>query len=35
MGGLVKKFGGIVGLLLLLGVLNGLSYLFDWGWVFY
>jgi hypothetical protein len=26
---------GIVGLLVVLGILNGLSYAFDWGWVFY
>jgi len=25
----------IVGLLVVLGVVNGLSYAFDWGWIFY
>jgi hypothetical protein len=26
---------GILGLLVIIGILNGLSYAFDWGWVFY
>ena len=35
MGGIMKRFGGILGLLVLVGVLNLLSYVFNWGWVFY
>ena len=35
MGGIMRRFGGILGLVVLVGVLNLLSYVFNWGWVFY
>ncbi len=30
-----SQIAGIVGFIVVLAVLNGLSYLFDWGWYFY
>jgi hypothetical protein len=30
-----KAITSIIGLVVILGVLNLLSYLFDWGWWFY
>ena len=30
-----ERIGGILILLVIIGALNGLSYVFDWGWVFY
>ena len=35
MRGIVRRFGGVLGLIVLVGVLNLLAYVFDWGWVFY
>ena len=29
------KFGGIIGSIVVVGILNLLSYLFDWGWYFW
>jgi hypothetical protein len=34
-GGAGKAITSIVGLIVVLGVLNLLSWLFDWGWWFY
>lgn len=30
-----SQLGGIVGLVIVVVVLNGLSYVFNWGWTFY
>lgn len=30
-----SQFGGIIGLVIVVVILNGLSYAFDWGWTFY
>lgn len=30
-----SQLGGIVGLVVVVLVLNGLSYAFDWGWTFF
>lgn len=29
------RIGSIVVFVVVIGALNGLSYMFDWGWVFY
>ena len=30
-----SKFGGIIGLIVVVAVLNGVSYAFDLGWTFF
>jgi hypothetical protein len=30
-----QRMGGLLILVVVLAALNGLSYAFDWGWVFY
>ena len=34
-GGRANPLAGIGGLILVVLILNGLSYAFDWGWMFY
>lgn len=34
-GGPKKLLSGLVGLIVVVGILNLLSYLLDWGWWFY
>ena len=34
-GGLGAKAGGMAGTIILIVILNVLSYIFDWGWIFY
>lgn len=34
-GGIGGKIGGCIGTIVIIGILNLLSYLFDWGWFFY
>lgn len=34
-GGGGGRFAGIIGTVIILGILNVLSQVFDWGWVFY
>ncbi len=33
--GIGGKAGGILGTIIVIVILNVLSYVFDWGWVFY